>query len=152
MTTPSWSSLPTTERKSSPGLMVDRRLSRRACQRVPRRITNFGSGALVMELNPERDRAVLGRQRDVAGPDRCLFAAFPMVYAIFLSAFYLPITLMLFGLIFRGAARRSRDFRNSGRICIFGGQIFVQSRGGAWGRSRGVRIFASAHEVLGEKP
>ena len=81
-----------------------------------------------------------------------LFAAFPMVYAIFLPAFYLPITLMLFGLIFRGAARRCRDFRNSGRICIFGGQIFVQSPGGAWGRSRGVRIFASAHEVLGEKP
>jgi cytochrome bd ubiquinol oxidase subunit II len=33
-----------------------------------------------------------------------LFAAFPMVYAIFLPAFYLPITLMLFGLIFRGVA------------------------------------------------
>jgi hypothetical protein len=33
-----------------------------------------------------------------------LFAAFPMLYAIFLPAFYLPITLMLFGLIFRGAA------------------------------------------------
>ena len=84
----------------------------------------------------------------MAGPDRCL----TVVYAIFLSAFYLPITLMLFGLIFRGAARRSRDFRNSGRSCICGGQIFVQSRGGAWGRSRGVRIFASVHEVLGEKP
>jgi len=33
-----------------------------------------------------------------------LFAAFPMVYAIFLSAFYLPIALMLIGLIFRGVA------------------------------------------------
>jgi cytochrome d ubiquinol oxidase subunit II len=33
-----------------------------------------------------------------------LFAAFPMVYAIFLPAFYLPVTLMLFGLIFRGVA------------------------------------------------
>ncbi len=33
-----------------------------------------------------------------------LFAAFPMVYSIFLSAFYLPITLMLIALIFRGVA------------------------------------------------
>ena len=33
-----------------------------------------------------------------------LFAAFPMVYAIFLPAFYLPIALMLLGLIFRGVA------------------------------------------------
>ena len=27
-----------------------------------------------MELDPERDRAVLGRQRDAAGPDRCRIA------------------------------------------------------------------------------
>lgn len=33
-----------------------------------------------------------------------LFAAFPMVYAIVLPAFYLPIALMLLGLIFRGVA------------------------------------------------
>ena len=33
-----------------------------------------------------------------------LFAAFPMVYSIFLPAFYLPVLLMLFGLIFRGVA------------------------------------------------
>jgi cytochrome bd ubiquinol oxidase subunit II len=33
-----------------------------------------------------------------------LFAAFPMVYAIFLPAFYLPMALMLIGLIFRGVA------------------------------------------------
>jgi cytochrome bd ubiquinol oxidase subunit II len=33
-----------------------------------------------------------------------LFAAFPMVYAIFLPAFYLPVALLLFGLIFRGVA------------------------------------------------
>ncbi len=33
-----------------------------------------------------------------------LFGAFPMVYAIFLPAFYLPITLLLFALIFRGVA------------------------------------------------
>ncbi len=33
-----------------------------------------------------------------------LFAAFPTVYAVFLSAFYIPVLLLLFGLIFRGVA------------------------------------------------
>ena len=33
-----------------------------------------------------------------------LFAAFPEVYAVFLGAFYLPVLLLLFGLIFRGVA------------------------------------------------
>jgi cytochrome bd ubiquinol oxidase subunit II len=33
-----------------------------------------------------------------------LFAAFPDVYAVFLSAFYFPVLLLLFGLIFRGIA------------------------------------------------
>jgi cytochrome d ubiquinol oxidase subunit II len=33
-----------------------------------------------------------------------LFGAFPIVYSIFLPAFYLPVALMLFGLIFRGVA------------------------------------------------
>ena len=33
-----------------------------------------------------------------------LFAAFPAVYAVFLSAFYLPMLLLLFGLIYRGVA------------------------------------------------
>ena len=33
-----------------------------------------------------------------------LFAAFPIVYAVFLSAFYIPVLLLLAGLIFRGVA------------------------------------------------
>ena len=33
-----------------------------------------------------------------------LFAAFPKVYAVFLPAFYLPVLLLLVGLIFRGVA------------------------------------------------
>jgi cytochrome d ubiquinol oxidase subunit II len=33
-----------------------------------------------------------------------LFAAFPLVYAVFLGAFYIPVLLLLFGLIFRGIA------------------------------------------------
>jgi cytochrome d ubiquinol oxidase subunit II len=33
-----------------------------------------------------------------------LFATFPVVYAVFLGAFYIPVLLLLFGLIFRGIA------------------------------------------------
>src|SRR5271167_3150544 len=33
-----------------------------------------------------------------------LFAAFPVVYAVFLGAFYVPVLLLLIGLIFRGIA------------------------------------------------
>jgi cytochrome d ubiquinol oxidase subunit II len=38
-----------------------------------------------------------------------LFGAFPAVYAVFLGAFYLPVLLMLVGLIFRGIAFEFRD-------------------------------------------
>jgi hypothetical protein len=42
-----------------------------------------------------------------------LFAAFPVAYAVFLPAFYIPVLLLLFGLIFRGVAFefRHRDAR-----------------------------------------
>jgi cytochrome d ubiquinol oxidase subunit II len=40
-----------------------------------------------------------------------LFAAFPAVYSVFLSAFYIPVLLLLFGLIFRGVAF---EFRGRG--------------------------------------
>jgi cytochrome bd ubiquinol oxidase subunit II len=42
-----------------------------------------------------------------------LFATFPDVYAVFLGAFYFPVLLLLFGLIFRGVAFefRSRSAR-----------------------------------------
>ena len=33
-----------------------------------------------------------------------LFASFPVVYAVFLGAFYLPVLLLLLGLVFRGVA------------------------------------------------
>src|SRR5882672_5570354 len=33
-----------------------------------------------------------------------LFAAFPTAYAVFLPAFYIPVLLLLFGLMFRGVA------------------------------------------------
>ena len=39
----------------------------------------------------------------------CLFGAFPAIYAIFLSAFYLPVVLLLIGLTFRGVAFEYRE-------------------------------------------
>ncbi len=44
-----------------------------------------------------------------------LFAAFPVAYAVFLPAFYIPVLLLLFGLIFRGVAF---EFRGSGRANV----------------------------------
>lgn len=41
-----------------------------------------------------------------------LFAAFPAAYAVFLAAFYIPVLLLLLGLIFRGVAF---EFRIRGR-------------------------------------
>jgi cytochrome d ubiquinol oxidase subunit II len=40
-----------------------------------------------------------------------LFAAFPTAYAVFLPAFYIPVLLLLFGLMFRGVAF---EFRHAG--------------------------------------
>ena len=44
-----------------------------------------------------------------------LFAAFPAVYAVFLGAFYLPVLLMLVGLIFRGVAFEFRERAGAAR-------------------------------------
>ena len=43
-----------------------------------------------------------------------LFAAFPMAYAILMPAFYIPLTIMLIGLILRGVSLEFR-FKASGR-------------------------------------
>jgi cytochrome d ubiquinol oxidase subunit II len=42
-----------------------------------------------------------------------LFAAFPEAYAVFLPAFYIPVLLLLFGLIFRGVAFEFRGRGNA---------------------------------------
>ena len=47
-----------------------------------------------------------------------LFAAFPDVYAVFLGAFYLPVLLLLLGLIFRGVAFEFR-FRSKRMMQAF---------------------------------
>ena len=58
-----------------------------------------------------------------------LFAAFPAVYAVFLGAFYLPVLLMLIGLIFRGVAfefrYRSEKMRGFWDAGFFMGSVVV---------------------------
>jgi cytochrome d ubiquinol oxidase subunit II len=44
-----------------------------------------------------------------------LFAAFPLAYSVILSAFYLPLILMLVGLIFRGVAFEFRFTSQAGK-------------------------------------
>ncbi len=74
-----------------------------------------------------------------------LFAAFPAVYAVFLPAFYIPVLLLLFGLIFRGVAF---EYRHSGRArglwdwgFTLGSGIVAFVQGAAVGAMiRGIRV------------
>ncbi|MDX2049827.1 MAG: cytochrome d ubiquinol oxidase subunit II [Rickettsiaceae bacterium] len=52
-----------------------------------------------------------------------LFAAFPLAYAILLPAFYVPITIMLLGLIMRGVAFEFR-FKSGARSKIIWDYVF----------------------------
>jgi cytochrome d ubiquinol oxidase subunit II len=73
-----------------------------------------------------------------------LFAAFPTAYSVFLPAFYIPVLLMLFGLIFRGVAfefryRGSRPFWD-GAFCL-GSVIAAFLQGAAVGAMiRGIPV------------
>jgi cytochrome d ubiquinol oxidase subunit II len=73
-----------------------------------------------------------------------LFAAFPMVYSVFLPAFYIPVLLMLFGLIFRGVAfefryRDARKFWDS--AFFFGSTVAGFMQGAAIGAMiRGIPV------------
>src|SRR5262249_37566803 len=53
-----------------------------------------------------------------------LFAAFPTAYAVFLAAFYIPVLLLLFGLIFRGVAF---EFRHAGARGLWNWGFFIGS-------------------------
>jgi len=71
-----------------------------------------------------------------------LLGAFPMIYAIFLSAFYIPVTLLLFALIFRGVSFELRHQAPSHRGLwdwglIAGSAIATFSRGRDWHDGRG---------------
>lgn len=55
-----------------------------------------------------------------------LFGAFPAVYSVFLSAFYLPVLILLVGLIFRGVAFEFRERTVEGRW-IWDGSFIIGS-------------------------
>ena len=63
-----------------------------------------------------------------------LFAAFPLAYAVFLPALYLPLLLMLIGLIFRGVAFefRFKAERYAGSLgpAFAGGSVLAALQGG----------------------
>lgn len=59
-----------------------------------------------------------------------LFASFPLAYSILLPAFYIPVMLMLLGLIFRGVAfefrfKASQDHRKIWDVAFHGGSIMA---------------------------
>jgi cytochrome d ubiquinol oxidase subunit II len=74
-----------------------------------------------------------------------LFAAFPDVYAVFLPAFYIPVLLLLIGLIFRGVAFEFR-YRGSARVLwdrgfAFGSLVVAFVQGAAVGAMiRGIPV------------
>lgn len=53
-----------------------------------------------------------------------LFAAFPVAYGVVMSAMYLPVTFMLFGLIFRGVAFEFR-FKSEGKQRVIWDRSFA---------------------------
>ncbi len=55
-----------------------------------------------------------------------LFATFPAVYAVFMGAFYIPVLLLLFGLIFRGVAFEFRG-RSQGMRWLWDWGFFLGS-------------------------
>jgi cytochrome bd ubiquinol oxidase subunit II len=74
---------------------------------------DLGIGILFPFLPDKQDRDVMmntvapiwdGNETWLVLGGAGLFAAFPLAYAVVLSAFYLPLILMLIGLIFRGVA------------------------------------------------
>ena len=75
-----------------------------------------------------------------------LFAAFPAAYAVFLGAFYLPVLLMLVGLIFRGVAfefrYRAGPMRAFWDLGFFYGSVVVAFVQGAaiGGLMRGIPV------------
>lgn len=79
---------------------------------------DLGVGILFGTMTDERHRVTMmgaiapywdGNETWLVLTGAGLFAAFPMVYAIFLPAFYLPVALMLLGIAFRGVAFEFRE-------------------------------------------
>ncbi|MCB2020136.1 MAG: cytochrome d ubiquinol oxidase subunit II [Burkholderiaceae bacterium] len=99
---------------------------------------DLGVGILFGTLREERQRVQImntiapfwdGNETWLVIVGAGLFATFPVVYAVFMSAFYLPVLLLLFGLIFRGVAfefrHRTQRFRWLWDAGFFLGSVVV---------------------------
>src|ERR1700730_8739327 len=98
---------------------------------------DLGVGILFgLTSNEDRRRAMLGAVAPVWDGNETwlvvagviLWGAFPLVYATLLSAFYLPVIIMLLGLILRGVAfefrhRAARQFRWIWDVSFVGGSF-----------------------------
>lgn len=79
---------------------------------------DLGVGMIALFTRDENKRGILMKSIQSIWQDNqtwlvvlggMLFGAFPLFYSIVLSAFYVPIIIMFFGLIFRGIAFEFRD-------------------------------------------
>jgi cytochrome d ubiquinol oxidase subunit II len=79
---------------------------------------DLGVGIIALSTRDEEKRAIMmaslqniwqENQTWLVVLGGILFGAFPLFYSIALSAFYVPITVMIFGLIFRGLAFEFHD-------------------------------------------
>lgn len=99
---------------------------------------DLGIGILFPFLKGQQERDVMmntvapvwdGNETWMVLGGAALFAAFPMVYAVVLSALYMPITLMVIALIFRGVAFEFRFKANTSKHwwdkAFIGGSIFA---------------------------
>ena len=101
---------------------------------------DLGLGALYLLAKEDRDRRILmnaigpvwdGNEVWLVTGGGAMFAAFPNVYATVFSGFYIPIILLLVGLIFRAVAIEFRSkhparwWRNSWDIAFSLASIFI---------------------------
>ena len=77
-----------------------------------------------------------------------LFGAFPMIYAIFLPAFYLPVALLLFALIFRGVAFEFR-YRTEKRRWLWDWGFFLGSMIAAFVQGAAIGTMVQELPVVG---
>jgi cytochrome bd ubiquinol oxidase subunit II len=66
-----------------------------------------------------------------------LFGAFPLAYSVVLSALYLPLILMLIGLIFRGVAFEFRFKAKDDKRHLWGQGVYRRLAGGDFLSGRG---------------
>jgi cytochrome bd-type quinol oxidase subunit 2 len=98
---------------------------------------DLGVGILSLVVPIEADRDLMmasiepvwdGNETWLVFEGTLLFAAFPVAYYVLLPAFYLPVILMLFALLFRGIAFSFRSQAGRSRLIwdlSFGGGSFV---------------------------